>query len=50
MLPASLAGEVGDIRAKGDCRPGSATAVTMFEDFPEGKEMVSTAFAEEIEP
>lgn len=48
-LPRSLAGEVGGIRAKGSYRPRSATALAMFEGFPEGEELIRSAFAEEIE-
>lgn len=48
-LPVSLPRIFGDIRAKGNYRPKSATAAAMFEGFTEGREIVSRAFAEEIE-
>ena len=48
-LPRSLPGEIGGIRAKGSYRPGSATAVAMFEGFPEGEALIRNVFAEEIE-
>lgn len=48
-LPCELADLFADIRAKGHYRPKSATAAAMFDGFLEGVDIVSEAFAEEIE-
>lgn len=48
-LPGELAEIFRDIRAKGHYRPKSATVAAMFSGFAEGVDIVSTAFAEEIE-
>lgn len=47
-LPVSLGPEFGAIRAKGNYRPASATARLMFEDFSDGREIIKTAFSDEI--
>ncbi|MCA3561673.1 MAG: hypothetical protein IOC82_11665 [Aestuariivirga sp.] len=48
-LPGSLYREFGNIRAKGSYRPASATAATMFTGFEEGKDLILSIFAEEID-
>ncbi len=48
-LPTSLADVYRGIRAKGSYRPAAATALSMFEGFVEGENMIRTSFAEDIE-
>lgn len=48
-LPQSLAAEFAAIRTKSSYRPATATPRQMFEGFPMGQKIITTAFADEIE-
>ncbi|WP_395689926.1 hypothetical protein [Aestuariivirga sp.] len=48
-LPPSLASDFSTIRAKGQYRPKSASAMVMFDGFAEGHDLIARSFSEDME-